>query len=133
MKKNDAGSENINGECQDVRETADRIESARLNRRQALRRLGFTAGAAFGMMAIGDIARFVQQQMEMTDRSKTVADRLVDQFAKSNVASAMKTPQEICIDEANSVFQICLNTHPGGETACSAQHDAAIQACDNHS
>lgn len=65
----------------------NRVEDSRVSRRAALRRLGFTAGAAFlGMFAADDLTRLVLSGMERHDATRGIADSLAHEFRDAGIA-----------------------------------------------
>lgn len=81
------------GNPQEISQKRERFENERMNRREALRRLGIAAGTAvFSLVTIDDLARLSADKLKEHQVTRGIGEKLAVEFRNAGVAFAIPYP-----------------------------------------
>ena len=111
----------------------EKLEADKMTRRSALRKMGLTSGAVFGMFfAVDDLARLAIKKLEEHRATREIANSVAHDFRNVGIAFGV-TGQQLacsgCVAEKYTQYSRCQSTMSNCDGNCNGLVGAAYTSC----
>lgn len=114
----------------------EKLEADKMTRRSALRKMGLTSGAVFGMFfAVDDLARLAIKKLEEHRATREIANAVARDFRNVGIAFAGPSGGQLacsgCVAEKYTQYSRCQSTMSNCDGNCNGLVGAAYTSCTN--
>ncbi len=112
----------------------EKLEADKMTRRSALRKMGLTSGAVFGMFfAVDDLARLAIKKLEEHRVTREIANAVAHDFRNVGIAFAGPSGGQLacsgCVAEKYTQYSRCSSTNSNCQGNCNGLVGAALTNC----